>query len=94
MEFNSGHAMDIAYKSVTKTTGSSSPVEPGATLDKYNMRDADTPSVKGKILNNDSYGLPKYHRTMDPNALNGLDPGWELQELADVIYDQSVPSAV
>jgi hypothetical protein len=90
-EFNSGNAMDIAYKSVTKTTGSGEPVTPSATLAQYNAKDSDLPSIKNKILNNSSYGLPKYNRTMDPNALNGLTSGWTLQELADLIYDDSVP---
>jgi hypothetical protein len=91
-QFNSGNAMDIAYKSVTKTTGSASPVNPSATLAQYNAKDSDLPSIKGKILNNSSYGLPKYERTMDPDALNGLATDWTLQELADVIYDDSVPA--
>jgi hypothetical protein len=91
-DFNSGDAMSIAYKSVTKTTGSTSPVTPSATLGQYNMQDADAPSVKNKILNNGSYGLPKYGRTMDPNALNGFSSGWTLQDLADLIYDDSVPA--
>src|SRR5207244_1102150 len=92
MDFNSGDAMDIAYKSVTKTTGSTSPVDPQATLAQYNAQNADIPSIKNKILNNADYGLPKYQRTMNPNALNGLAPDWPLQDLADVIYDRSYPN--
>jgi hypothetical protein len=89
MDFNSGDAMNIAYTSVTKTTGSTSAVDPPSTLDKYNVQDADLPSIKQKILNNQGYGLPHYQRSMNANALNGLGSGWTLQELADVIDSQS-----
>ena len=89
MDFNSGDAMNVAYTSVTKTTGSTSPVDPPSTLDKYNVQGPDLPSIKQKILNNQSYGLPHYQRSMNPNALNGLGADWTLQELADVIDEQS-----
>lgn len=91
--FTPGAAMNIAYISVTSTTGSHSPVEPLFTLAKYNAHDPDLPSIKDKILNNKESGLPHYQRTMNPNALKDLGTGWSLQKLADLIFDESVPQA-
>jgi hypothetical protein len=90
-DFTPGAAMAIAYLSVTKITGSGEPIEPLATLDKYNMKNEDTPSVKQNILNNTEFGLPHYKHKMDPNAIKDLTPGWKLQGLADVIFDNAVP---
>lgn len=91
--FTPGAAMTIAYKSVTTTTGSHSPVEPTATLAQYNAHDQDLPSIRDKILNNKEFGLPHYQRTMDPNALKDMSTGWTLQKLADLIFDESTPAA-
>ncbi len=92
--FTPGAAMAVAYLSVTKITGSGEPVEPLATLDKYNMKNQDTPSVTQNILNNSEFGLPRYKHKMNPNAIKDLGPGWKLQGLADVIFDKAVPITV
>jgi hypothetical protein len=88
-EFTPGAAMNIAYKSVTATTGSAEPVEPLAKLAQYNVKDPDLPAITDTILNDGEIGLPPYQRKMDGNALKDMTPGWTLQKLADIIYDES-----
>ncbi len=92
-DFTPGAAIAIAYLSVTDITGSGSPVEPLATLNKYNMRGQDVISVQDNILNNNEFGLPHYDQTMNPNAIKDLSPGWSLQRLADVIFGNARPLA-
>ena len=92
--FTPGAAMHIAYRSVTTTTGSGSPVTPLATLAQYNALAQDLPAIRSRILNDNSYGLPLYRRTMDPNALKDMSTGWTLQKLADIVYDESTPIPV
>ena len=93
-EFTPGAAMHIAYRSVTATTGSGSPVTPLATLRQYNALAQDFPAIRSRILNDNGFGLPLYGRTMDPNALKDMSTGWTLQKLADLVYDESTPLPV
>ena len=88
-DFTPGAAINIAYQSVTTTTGSGEPVEPLASLAKYNAKGADIPAIRDKVMNNTDFGLPLYHKTMDPNALKDMSPAWTLQKLADVIFNEA-----
>lgn len=92
-EFTPGEAIAVAYLSVTDITGSGSPLDPLVTLDKYNMRGQDVISVQDNILNNNEFGLPHHQQTMNRNAIKDLSPGWVLQKLADVIFDNATPLA-
>lgn len=90
-ELTPGEAMAIAHRSVTDITGSGEPIEPLAALSKYNMKNEDSPSVRQNILNSKVFGLPHYKHKMNPNAIKDLSPGWTLQELADIIFDNAEP---
>lgn len=92
-DFTPGAAIAIAYRSVTDITGSGEPIEPLFTLDKYNMRGQDVISVQDNILNNNTFGLPHFGQTMNPNAIKDLTPSFTLQHLADVIFDNAAPLA-
>lgn len=90
-DFTPGDAINIAYKSVTTTTGSGEPVSPLKTLEEYGTVQQDIPTIRSKVITNQEFGLPKYGRTMNPNALKDLNTGWTLQKLADITFDDSQP---
>ena len=91
--FTPGAALNVAYQSVIATTGSTEPVEPLATLTKYNAVAQDMPAIRERILTDAGFGLPFHDRTMNANALKDLSPGWTLQKLADIVFDESNPLA-
>jgi hypothetical protein len=90
-DFTPGIAMAIAYRSVTSITGSTRPIEPLTTLDKYNVHDEDLISIEDAVINNNEFGLVHFSHTMNPNALNNIGSDSTLQDLADVIFEESKP---
>ena len=89
--FTPGIAMAIAYRSVTSITGSTRPIEPLTTLDKYNVHNEDLISIEDAVINNHEFGLVHFSRTMNLNALNNVGSDSTLQDLADVIFEESEP---
>ncbi len=93
-DFTPGLAIRVGYNSVIDVTGSNRPLTPADTLDRYNVVDDDQILlIRNNIIENDSFGLPKFDRTIDPDALKDLNNGWSLRDLGDVIFDESTPTS-
>lgn len=93
-EFTPGAAMNIAYRSVTATTGSAEPIDPLGKLSQYNAVDQDIPAIRARIRTDHEFGLPRYAHDINGNALKDMSTQWSLQQLADVIFDESTPVAM
>jgi len=93
-DFTPGIAIRVGYNSVIDVTGSNRPLTPADTLDRYNVVDNDQILlIRDNIIENDSFGLPKFERTIDPDALKDLNSGWSLRDLGDVIFDESTSTS-
>jgi hypothetical protein len=92
-DFTPGIAIRVGYNSVIDVTGSNRPLTPADTLARYNVVDDDQILlITTNIIENNSFGLPKFERTIDPDALKDLNNGWSLRDLGDVIFDESAPA--
>jgi hypothetical protein len=87
--------MSVAHRSVINTTGSGEPATPTATLDKYNVHTSEQlRGIRDRVRNDPQFGLPRFDRSIDPNALKDIATDTALQELADLIFFQSFALSV
>jgi len=89
-QFTPGASTQIAHNCTIATTGNNHPLSPSETLDDYGVETPDQILlIKTRIRTNPDIGLPRFGRTIDPNALKDLDTGTTIMQLADIIFDNA-----
>ena len=89
-QFTPGASTQIAHNCTIATTGNNHPLRPSETLGDYGVSTSEQILlIKTRIRTNPDIGLPRFGRTIDPNALKDLDTGTTIMQLADVIFDNA-----
>lgn len=89
-QFTPGAATEIAHKCTVATTRNNHPLSPGHTLGDYGVFGSEQLSlIKTRIQTDKDIGLPRFGRSINPNALKDVDTGWTIMKLSNVISDQS-----